>query len=77
MKKIKKKKKKARVEACSDKIRQFFYDRCLKTGDMALIEGFNGEWSYLANLFGSKMISLKDYEKKVDELLDKWDKKVP
>ena len=71
MKKIKKNKK-ARLDACSDKIRSVFYDELLPTGDMSRINGFNSEWAELASLFGSNMISLKDYEKKVNSLCSKW-----
>lgn len=74
MKKIKKNKK-ARLDACSEKIRSVFYGELIPDGDMSKINGFNSEWSDLANLFGSKMISLKDYEKKVHALCTKWSSK--
>lgn len=71
MKKIKKNKK-ARLEACSDKIRSVFYGELIPSGDMSKINEFNTEWGELARLFGSNMLSLKDYEKKVSALCSKW-----
>lgn len=71
MKKLKKNKK-ARIEACSDKVRSVFYGELLPTGDMKIINEFNSEWAELTSLFGSNMLSLKDYEKKVIHLCSKW-----
>lgn len=74
MKKIKKNKK-ARLDACSEKVRSVFYGELLQSGDMSRINEFNSEWSDLASLFGRNMISLKDYEKKVHALCTKWSSK--
>jgi len=74
MKKIKKNKK-ARLDACSERVRSVFYGELIPSGDMSKINEFNSEWSDLASLFGSNMLSLKDYEKKVHALCTKWSSK--
>lgn len=71
-----KKRQQARIEACSEKIREFFHSKVIPSENKQYVADFNTEWINLAKLFGNKMVSLKDYEKKVSSLCSKWEEKL-
>ena len=73
MKKIKPNKKK-RVEICSTKVRNVFYKKVIPTGDMTLVNKFNSEWGSVANQFSSGRLTLSQYERKVSELVNEWER---
>jgi hypothetical protein len=69
-----KKRQQARIEACSEKIREFFHSKVIPSENQQHIADFNSEWISLSKLFSNKMVSLKDYEKRVLSLCSKWEK---
>ena len=73
MKKIKPNRKK-RVENCSSKIRNVFYNKVIPTGDMNLVDKFNSEWGDVAKQFASGQLTVSQYERKVSDLVSDWER---
>ena len=72
MKKIKPSREQ-RVDACSNKVREFFYNVVMKIERSDVANEFNSEWCDIAYDFGlHKKLTLREYEKEVDKLLKKW-----
>ena len=72
MKKIKPSREQ-RVDACSKKVREFFYNVVMKIERSDVANEFNSEWCDIAYDFGlHKRLTLGEYEKEVDKLLKKW-----
>ena len=71
MKKIKNKvSKKAQLLAINERVRTTFYKVMAEGKDPV---AFNNEWSKLARDFGiHKKYTLKEYEKEVNNLVNKW-----
>ena len=72
LKKIKPKLKK-RVDTCSSKIRNVFYNKVIPTGDITLVNKFNSEWSSIAYQFSSGRLTIAQYERKVGDLVSEWE----
>tara|TARA_Y100000591_G_scaffold116479_1_gene99547 strand:- start:4760 stop:5023 length:264 start_codon:yes stop_codon:yes gene_type:complete len=72
MKKIKPNRKK-RVDTCSSKIRNVFYNKVIPTGDITLVNKFNSEWGSVASQFSSGRLTIAEYEKKVNDLVSEWE----
>lgn len=72
MKKIKRSREQ-RVDACSKKVREFFYHVVMGHKSTDLVDQFNSEWRGLASDFGlHKKITLSEYEREVENLVKKW-----
>ena len=62
-----------RIDACSEKVREFFYHVVMGHQSMALVDQFNSEWRVLASDFGlHKKLTLREYEKEVENLVKSW-----
>lgn len=72
MKKIKPSREQ-RVNACSKKVREFFYNVVMKIERSDVANEFNSEWQEIAYNYGMyHTLTLREYEKEVDKLLKKW-----
>lgn len=75
MKKLKKNQQ-ARVQKCKEKVESFLRNRIKSSDDKRYISEFTSEWINLTNLFDNRLLSLKDFEKKVSYMCLKWEEKL-
>jgi len=62
-----------RLNACSEKVREFFYHVVMGHQSKDLVDQFNSEWRRLASeLTLHKSLTLSEYEQGIENLVEKW-----